>query len=1266
MIKNNPLMTTVTSLLAGALLASPLAALEIRDQDIALAAASASWQYTLEYSDFLKNPGKAERIARDAESLKGLEILARPAVGDGEAFITMKDGATEGELVLLFDFTPSRYQIETVVLQDYITLFPQQTTHTIKTEWSADGKNWHSINTFKSLPEEIRGNRAKRPEIKLKEPARRFFYRAVFSSEAPHSFGPALQWARSIKGAKEKSFDIRFALSPVPKGNAQFQLLRGLPSKTIKEDAVFYPVFPRRFREASPAIRLERLLTGDQSRPLSEKETDKLPGLGSESYITWDADGLYLDIAVKDPTPGQTLDGSGMWRGDSVQVGIDRHPEDTQKPRNAFFELGFAWTAQGVDKTVWHTDYPEGPSFENTFKGNFDWRQAKLAGRATRDGYAINTFLTWKSLGIDPAAIPDALGINLLVNFKESPDSPRYYTALARGIGDIKNVSFFVHSRIIKASSLDVSLLNEKDGFDAGEKIAGNFFFTAPAGAAAENFVFTAQEVTDSSPAGVVLGEIPVPALKAGETLQMPFRFPARTLREGKYALVLRDQRGRLAEARSIIERSDFTTERRQLLASVKPHWEELSASIRQTGNAGADGEIRLGKYILDRFIPQIETHSGMVDEYEELLQLREMREVLEKLDKRLAEIRKTGVIHTVKFPGEAVRISMKDGLFRVADESGERPFFFYGYGHFGSVARDIPIMNSLGASLIQNEWGPNQLSPNGAFAERARKAGALLASAPGNGVRVDVLLSPHYMPQWAFDKGGDMKLNDRAWGFLKYNINHPVAREVLGNWMDRFLPGIAKNAGVFSICLANEPAFFASGTDPYSRPAWVSFLAARHSGIDKLNQLYGTSWKKFEDVPVPPIGHPGELVKKRRVYDWTIFNVQNFSQWFEWLHAKSKQAAPDVPTHVKIMMLLFDSGCETGIDPELISNITDIAGNDNGMGYRRTGRYALGWERVSAWYDLLHSFKGQPVFNSETHFGGNNQAKDRMSSEFPYTPLWLMALRHVGASTQWVWEDPVHEDLAGSIYTRPLSIFSSGRALLDINRFARELELFNAKKAEVAILYSPTSIFWNENYSAAILELYATLVLSGTKVTFLSERQLEKSAFSPANEAISVLLAPHVSHIPDASVRGLARLQAKGIHIATFGEDAFAFDEYARKRESLPGIAEASFAAIPPDRETLGGLLTGLLEKFQVKTLSLRDVETGVQSLDMEYREVNQDGRHLFILINLANRTRVVALQSPGEATDLLTGEAVDLSKISMDSLQVRLLETTGQPVNN
>jgi hypothetical protein len=1265
MIKNNLLMTTVTSLLAGTLLASPLAALEIRDQDVALAASGASWQYTLEYSDFFKNSGKEERIVRDVESLKGLRILTRPDVGEGEAYITMENGATEGELVLLFDFTPSRYQIENVVLHDYIVLFPQQTAHTIKTEWSVDGKNWQPISTFKSSPEEIRGNRAKRPEIKLKEPARRFFYRAMFSSEAPHSFGPALQWVRSIKGAKEKSFDIRFALSPVPEGNAQFQILRGPSSKTIKEDAVFYPVFPRRFREASPAIRLERLLTGDQSRPLSEKEKEKLPGLGSESYITWDADGLYLDIAVKDPTPGQTLGGSGMWGGDSVQVGIDRHPEDMQ---NAFFELGFAWTTQGVDKTVWRTDYPEGPSFESTFKGHFDWRQAKLAGRATRDGYTINIFLTWKSLGMDPAGIPDALGINLLVNFKESPDSPRYYTALTRGIGDVKNASFFVRSRIIKTSSLDVSLFNEKAGFDVGEKIAGNLFFTAPAGAAAENFVFTAQGITDSSPPRV-LGEIAVPALKAGETLQMPFRFPARTLREGKYALVLQDQRGRLAEARSIIERSDFATERRQLLASVKSHREELSASIRQTGNAGADVEILLGKRILDRFIPQIENHSGMVDEYEELLQLREMREVLEKLDKRLARIRETGVIHTVKFPGEAARITMKDGLFRVADDSGERPFFFYGYGHFESVARDIPIMNSLGASLIQNEWGPNQFSPDGVFSERARQAGALLASAPENGVRVDVLLSPHYMPQWAFDKGGDMRLKDRDWNFIKYNINHPVAREVMGNWVDRFLPGIAGNAGVFSICLANEPAFFSSGTDPYSRPAWVSFLAARHSGIDRLNQLYGTSYKKFEDVPVPPFGHPVELLKKRHVYDWMVFNVQNFSQWFEWLHTKSKQAAPDVPTHVKIMLLIFDSGWETGVDPELISNITDIAGNDGGMGYHKTGRYALrGWEKLSAWYDLLHSFKGQPVFNSETHFHGDNQAKNRTPSEYPYTPLWLAALRHVGASTQWVYEKPKPRDeyLAGSIYTRPLSLFSSGRALLDINRFARELALFNTQKAEVAILYSPTSIFWNENYSAAILELYATLVLSGKKVTFLSERQLEKSAFSPANEAISVLLAPHVSHIPDASVRGLARLQAKGVHIATFGEDAFVFDEYARKRESLPGIAEASFAAIPPDRETLGGLITGLLEKFQVKTLPLRDVETGVQSLDMEYREVNQDGRRVFILINLANRARVVALQFPGEATDLLTGEVVDPSKISMDSLQVRLLETTGQPVNN
>jgi hypothetical protein len=42
------------------------------------------------------------------------------------------------------------------------------------------------------------------------------------------------------------------------------------------------------------------------------------------------------------------------------------------------------------------------------------------------------------------------------------------------------------------------------------------------------------------------------------------------------------------------------------------------------------------------------------------------------------------------------------------SDYRGRRPVYFVGYGHFRTAAWDVPVMNALGAIIIQNEIGPS------------------------------------------------------------------------------------------------------------------------------------------------------------------------------------------------------------------------------------------------------------------------------------------------------------------------------------------------------------------------------------------------------------------------------------------------------------------------------------------------------------------------------------------------------------------------------
>src|SRR5205085_5293400 len=128
--------------------------------------------------------------------------------------------------------------------------------------------------------------------------------------------------------------------------------------------------------------------------------------------------------------------------------------------------------------------------------------------------------------------------------------------------------------------------------------------------------------------------------------------------------------------------------------------------------------------------------------------------------------------------------------------------------------------------------------------------------------VKVDILTSPHSFPGWAVARAPEMQ-NGSAFN----NVDHPKQREVIETWLRKFSESLKGQPALMSFCLSNEPAYGGSGQDPYSRPMWTEFLKKRHGEIGKLNALYGTTFKNFEEVP--PGGWGDDLNGKRRAFDW-------------------------------------------------------------------------------------------------------------------------------------------------------------------------------------------------------------------------------------------------------------------------------------------------------------------------------------------------------------------------------------------------------------
>jgi hypothetical protein len=620
--------------------------------------------------------------------------------------------------------------------------------------------------------------------------------------------------------------------------------------------------------------------------------------------------------------------------------------------------------------------------------------------------------------------------------------------------------------------------------------------------------------------------------------------------------------------------------------------------------------------------------------------QLDETSQVLDETEK-LAQAKPAFLKWQRRKPGPA---TLKDGIFY---ESG-RPTYLAGYGHFYSVIRDLPNFPALGASLIQDgRAGPSSLNADGTLGPGASDVLAGLDRAAQFGMKEDFLLSPHYYPSWA--ETPDMQNGNI--GFLRFNIFHPKALDTVNQWAAVMAERLKKKPALFSVCLANEPVYISSGRDNYTKPLFSDFLRQRHGSIAALNALYGTSYRNFDEVPVPPPSMPTSAPAQRAYYDWTCFNKKMFADWHAGLGATLKSHGVKAPTHTKIMVFqtMDRDKLSHGVDPELMCRATDLAGCDAYAFI--SGAYAYDWFGQEFFYDLLHSFRGQPVFNSENHVIPDGSGLWHIPMEHTRSAIWQGGLHRQGATTIWVWENGTDSGLGGSIYFRPANVYGAGRAMLDLNRLATEVTAINTAKPRVALLYSQPSIFWEEKYRGSMQSLYTALNFMGEAVTFISERQLAEGN-APKVDWLIVANATHVLPSTPAAIAAFAKSGGK---VLLVGKESLSRDDYECPLKSV-----ADYPTIEPgaDDQTTMSLLRKALEPIQLGHLV--DGTTGQPAWGIEFRIVKQRKAELVPLINFNKETRTVKLpgRDGARAVDLLSGQRMDLNGISLEPMAPRLLK--------
>jgi len=568
---------------------------------------------------------------------------------------------------------------------------------------------------------------------------------------------------------------------------------------------------------------------------------------------------------------------------------------------------------------------------------------------------------------------------------------------------------------------------------------------------------------------------------------------------------------------------------------------------------------------------------------------------------------------------------------------SDRGPVFFCGYGHFNQVRKDMPKWPGYGVNIIQIELGPagTLVGEKEVSLKEVEAVIKVLDEAAKHNVMVNILLSPHYFPGWAFAKWPELS---QGGGNPGYCVDAPGAKEVIEKFLRIVIPMFKDKRALHSFCLSNEPNFSRSQDCVNTKKLWAEYLARTHRTVAALNTCYGSHYISFADVPIPGMDQP-------EFYDYSIFNEQRFAAWHKWMGDVIHSMAPKALVHAKIQLEMavlsrWYHKSSWGVDPELFGQELDLNGDDDIILEPDAGsEWALRWQLQNMGYDIQRSMAAKPIFNSENHPTLDGYT-GYVAPEHFRTTLWQGAVHGQGATTIWVWERGANpsDGSYGNVMDRPGCAEAVGVACLDLNRFAGEVTALENVKAPVAIVYSGTSLKPDRRYSRSMETIYTALNFSGIKLDFISQRQL----IAGKGRDYKLIAVPDATQLLPQAVDALGRL--RGTQLVIVG-DGLAKDCYGKpaptsqlgslSARALLLDAKLSARQMQPE---MGRKLDklGALPEWRVV-----DAVTGEAPWGVEWLPARADGGTVINAVNLLNHSvnvKILRGRQPFAAADLLS----------------------------
>ena len=835
--------------------------------------------------------------------------------------------------------------------------------------------------------------------------------------------------------------------------------------------------------QALPLVFNNNISIGDRRGP---KDIDVI------CYLLWDKDNFYLAAEVTDDKH-VTKFGSALWQADGFQLAFDPKNDSIDEPRYGPEDIEFGFTGTDNGQSYAYMEKHEDGSFLGKFKAeDIDIRYKR---NKENTGGIFEVAIPWRILKNIKAENNTLFGFNVLYNENDGKIR-RGWISWTPGIGSIKNAWFFNKVKLVTNHQLadhQVFITVNKPYFIRGENAITYCYipyYGTKTAKANVNFavvnnnkeIYSKQKELSLKP-GMNLVEF---AYKIADNLDSQCK-----------QLPISVKVDLPSTSKQLVLRSSFILNSVEVLkkqaTDIAKKNDKLRVLIENAKAKGVDTRYPdVTRATVDLFLKHRLHDLNSPKLLKRFKPLNSIKKQFDYLDKAIAKAENEAKM-LVKNPDSAktlpvvdnMTLSVKNGQF--CDANGN-PVMLLGPSVWDDGWKDIKLYKDMGFNFIdaisQLNWviaGPGQyvdkikhwnMTPGWHLGQKKKH----FKAAQKYNMAVHYLCVQDRVPQAWYDAYPDLKANN---GFIQASYYSDGLKKMVDQYWGRVVPMFRDEPALLTWTIVNEWFNF-EGIKQVHPKMIIRFhdhLRKKYLNISALNKQWGTSYKSFDKIDFlkfNPIATPGPY------YDWESFRQEEGLNLLKMFINIVKRYDAKTPIQAKIISYgdfgQFFGG-RTGAERENVNDAFEITGVDVAQAEN---------------FNLLKSLHpDRPVMDSEVH------TPVLLTPEADVVRLWHTFLNGQSGRLFFGVANSYSATFlgAGAYLHIPWTFEQTGRTSLDIRRLASEIVQFQntIAKAEVGILYSPTSRILAEKHLPAAAKMFGVVSKLDAPIRFISERQINK-----------------------------------------------------------------------------------------------------------------------------------------------------------------------------